>query len=73
MDMTQILEEIAALAGWTIKELRSKWLEIHGSPPPPKMSRDLLTRAVAHHLQEVSYGGLDRENGEEAPEARRWP
>ena len=58
--MIQISEEIAALAEWTIKKFRAKWHEIYGSPPPPKMSRDLLTRAVAHHLQEASYGGIDR-------------
>jgi hypothetical protein len=58
--MTHITNEIAALAEWTIKELRAKWHEIHGTPPPPKMSRDLLTRAASHHLQETALGRLDR-------------
>ena len=58
--MSKIMQEIAALAERTIMELRAKWREIYGSPPPPKMSRGLLTRAVAHHLQEASLGGLDR-------------
>lgn len=60
--MTHITNKIAALAEWTIKELRAKWHEIHVSPPPPKMSRDLLTRAAAHHLQEAALGGLDRKS-----------
>ena len=47
--MTHITEEIAALSEWTIKELRAKWHDVYGSPPPPKMSRDLLTRALSHH------------------------
>ena len=58
--MTHITDEIAALAEWTIKELRTKWHEIYGAPPPPKMGRDLLTRVVAHHLQEAAFGSLDR-------------
>ncbi len=57
--MTKCMQEIAALAEWTIKELRAKWHDIYGAPPPPKMSRDLLTRAVAHHLQETSLGCLN--------------
>ena len=56
----KIMQEITALVEWTIKELRAQWHEIHEAPPPPKMSRDLLTRAVAHHLQEASLGSLDR-------------
>ena len=31
--MTHITDEIAALAEWTIKELRTKWHEIYGAPP----------------------------------------
>jgi hypothetical protein len=60
--MAHITKEIAALAEWTIIELRAKWHKIHGSPPPPKMSRDLLTRAAAHHLQEAALRRLDRKS-----------
>lgn len=58
--MTKCMQEIAALADWTIREFRKKWEEIYGSPPPPGMSRDILNRAVVHHLQETALGGLDR-------------
>ena len=39
--------------------MRSRWHQIFHAPPPPKLSRDLLIRAIAYHLQEEEQGGLD--------------
>ena len=35
-------------------------MDDHGTPPPSKMGRDQLARAVVHHLYETALGGLDR-------------
>jgi hypothetical protein len=39
------------------RDLRLAWRQLHRTDPPPGLSRDLLIRALAHHLQEQSYGG----------------
>ena len=31
---------------------------LYGTEPPPRISRDLLTRAVAYRIQEEALGGL---------------
>ena len=31
---------------------------LYGTEPPPRISRDLLTRAVAYRIQEKALGGL---------------
>jgi hypothetical protein len=38
--------------------LRQRWKALYGMEPPPRASRDLLTRAVAYRLQERMFGGL---------------
>ena len=50
--------EIAALAGMTTAELRMAWARLHRSEPPPRLSRDLMIRAIAYRLQEHAHGGL---------------
>jgi hypothetical protein len=39
--------------------LREEWRRLRRSEPP-RISRDLLLRAIAYRLQEVEYGGLPR-------------
>jgi hypothetical protein len=39
--------------------LRQEWRELCRSEPP-RLSRDLLGRAVAHRLQELEFGGLPK-------------
>ena len=34
------------------------WRELHRTGPPQGLSRDLLIRALAHRLQEQTYGGV---------------
>ena len=41
-------------------ELRLAWRQLHRAEPPHGLSRDLLIRALAHQLQEQSYGGTGR-------------
>jgi hypothetical protein len=50
--------ELARLSEMTIFELRSEWRRLHRSPPPMRLSRDLLVRGITYRLQERSRGGL---------------
>ena len=50
--------EIDALQSETTFQLRERWKALYGTEPPPRASRDLLTRAVAYRLQERVLGGL---------------
>jgi len=51
-------DKIEALHAMTIDELRARWSKAFQAPPPPRASRDLLLRAVAHRTQEKAHGGL---------------
>ena len=51
---------LARLSEMTLFELRVEWRRLHRPPPPMRLSRDLLTRAIAYRLQEHAYGGLSK-------------
>ncbi len=55
----RISAEIAALASLDIKNLKSRWRALYDTEPPSRISRGLLTRALAYRLQEKEFGGLD--------------
>jgi hypothetical protein len=59
-DITEIERQIAGLAKQSTQELRAAWRQLHRTGPPLGLSRDLLIRALAHQLQEQSYGGVSR-------------
>lgn len=42
-------------------QLRAEWRRLFGSDPP-RLSRDLLSRALAYRVQERAFGGLSRAN-----------
>ena len=50
--------ELLRLSDMTLFELRSEWQRLHRSPPPMRLSRDLLVRGITYKLQERSLGGL---------------
>ena len=56
----RIAAQIAALEGLNSAALRVRWGETFGQPPPKKMSRDMLRRALAYHVQEQAFGGLSK-------------
>src|SRR5260370_5936934 len=60
----KICAEIAALASLCIKDLKLRWRDLYDTEPPSRISRELLTRAIAYRLQEREFGGL-------APATRR--
>ncbi len=57
-DRATLPNEIAILAEATPADLKSRWRVLYGTEPPPRISRDLLTRAVAYRIQEEALGGL---------------
>ncbi len=52
-----IAKALVRLSEVTIFELRGEWRRLHRTPPPMRLSRDLLTRGIAYKLQERTYGG----------------
>ena len=60
----RIWAEIAALASLGIRDLKSRWRAWYDTEPPARISRELLTSAIAYRLQEREFGGL-------APATRR--
>jgi len=59
-DITAVERQIAGLANRSTPDLRVAWRHLHHTGPPLGLSRDLLIRALAHQLQEQSYGGVSR-------------
>jgi hypothetical protein len=53
-----LVEQIAALEALSIEQLRSRWAEAYGRPPPPCSHRQFLVRGLAQILQEEALGGL---------------
>jgi hypothetical protein len=54
----EISTEIAPLGALGINDLKSRWRQLYDTEPPPRISRELLTRAIAYRLQEKVFGGL---------------
>jgi len=57
-DRDDLSAEIANLEGIGVAALKEHWRALYGTQPPPRISRDLLTRAVAYRMQEKVLGGL---------------
>jgi len=50
--------QLASLKACAITELKEQWRALYSSEPPLRISRELLTRAVAYRIQEQVHGGL---------------
>lgn len=55
-----VLARLAALRGMTVKELHAEWQGLYGAPAPNN-SLGFLRGRLAYRIQELTYGGLDRE------------
>src|SRR5271169_1651787 len=53
-----ISRKLTSLESSPIKALKQQWRALYGSEPPHRVSRELLTRAVAYRIQEQARGGL---------------
>jgi len=69
LEMSRRLE---ALSDLSPNELRKEWRRLYRSQPP-RLSRDLLVRAIAYRIQELRYGGLSKATSRKlAPLAQAW-
>ena len=50
--------DLASLAQLTPGALRALWPQWFDRPPPAKIRRELLVRALAYRMQERAFGGL---------------
>jgi hypothetical protein len=53
-----LTEQLASLRTLSLRELKTHWRELYRTQPPPRISKNLLTRAIAYRLQEQALGGL---------------
>ena len=65
-DPDRLSEELANLPALGSERLKERWRILYGTEPPPRISEDLLRRAIAYRLQERAFGGLK-------PSTRRLP
>jgi len=49
--------ELKELGGLGTDELRQRWSKLFGMAASPRISRELLIRAVAYRMQEEAHGG----------------
>jgi hypothetical protein len=56
-DADRVTGQIRALERLGAGELRTRWTEAYGAPPP-RWNQALLIRGLAHRLQENALGGL---------------
>ncbi len=55
--LTRSLADFARLVE-TLRQLRELWCRLYKTAAAPRLSRELLTRAVAYRIQELASGGL---------------
>lgn len=41
-------------------ELREEWRRLYQTPPPRRLSRDLMIRGITYKIQERTFGGLSK-------------
>ena len=70
IDVAKALVRLSAL---TIFELRGEWRRFHWTPPPMRLSRDLLIRGIIYQLQERAYGGLSKAAARKLEQAAAGP
>jgi hypothetical protein len=54
----ELYDELTNLPAVGSERLKERWRILYGTEPPPRISEDLLRRAIAHRLQERAFGGL---------------
>jgi len=57
VDITAEIERLQALGTET---LRYEWRRHHQTPPPKRLSRELLLRGITYRIQERTFGGLSK-------------
>ncbi|MCO5091731.1 DUF2924 domain-containing protein [Bosea sp. (in: a-proteobacteria)] len=54
--------QLAALTSSDLHQLRVQWRKLMRNEAPAHLTRSLLLRILAYKVQELAYGGLDRES-----------
>jgi len=55
-----IAAEIIRLENLALERLREEWRRLHQTPPPKRLSRDILLRGITYKMQENAFGGLSK-------------
>lgn len=55
-----IAAEINRLESLGLDRLREEWRRLHQTPPPKRLSRDILLRGITYKMQENAFGGLSK-------------
>ena len=55
-----IAAEILRLESLALDRLRKEWRRLHRTPPPKRLSRDILLRGITYRMQENAFGGLSK-------------
>lgn len=55
-----IAAEIIRLESLALDRLREEWRRLHQTPPPKRLSRDVLLRGITYTMQENAFGGLSK-------------
>ena len=55
-----IIAEVERLRTLGKDDLRVQWSKMFGKAPPPALTKDLLGRMFAWHIQQKFYGGHDK-------------
>ncbi len=58
----KVTARLAALTSSDLHQLRVQWRKLMRSEAPAHLTRSLLLRILAYKVQELAYGGLDRES-----------
>ena len=56
---SQVSDRLAVLAELSLADLRLEWRQLFRADPP-RLSRDIIIRAVAYRLQESAHGGASK-------------
>ena len=70
-DVAICREALARLPELALTELRQQWRTLYKCDASPHLSRELLLRAVAYRIQEVTLGGLRPDRQRQLRQAAR--
>lgn len=57
-EIAHLTDDLATLPDLPSKTLKERWTEHYGAPPPTRLGRALMIRAIAYRLQENVHGGM---------------
>ena len=58
-EKSRLPDQLGELPKLSLPDLRQEWRRLFRAEPP-RLSRDIMMRAIAHRIQEIAYGGLSR-------------